>query len=137
MQRRKNVQPDKLGVGSGGFSGHILADLAAFQLPVGSHRPLPRDIGKAAVNAHIAKRPDWRGGVARQGQTEPGQTVVKHGVTIASPLNLPATMPEHASELYSKNITSLLELLIKDGALAPDFSDEVVAASCVTREVQN
>ena len=66
--------------------------------------------------------------------TEPGQTVVKHGVTIASPLNLPATMPEHASELYAKNITALLELLIKDGILAPDFDDEVVAASCVTRE---
>ncbi|MGI9164306.1 MAG: Re/Si-specific NAD(P)(+) transhydrogenase subunit alpha [Mycobacterium sp.] len=65
--------------------------------------------------------------------TEPGQTVVKHGVTIASPLNLPSTMPEHASELYSKNLTSLLELLIKDGALAPDFEDEVVSASCVTR----
>jgi NAD(P) transhydrogenase subunit alpha len=65
--------------------------------------------------------------------TEPGQTVVKHDVTIASPLNLPATMPEHASELYSKNITALLELLIKDGTLAPDFADEVVAAACVTR----
>jgi NAD(P) transhydrogenase subunit alpha len=67
--------------------------------------------------------------------TEPGKTVVKHGVTIASPLNLPATMPEHASELYAKNITSLLELLITDGALAPDFDDEVLSASCVTREV--
>jgi NAD(P) transhydrogenase subunit alpha len=65
--------------------------------------------------------------------TEPGRTVVKHGVTIAAPLNLPATMPEHASELYSKNITALLELLIKDGALAPDFEDQVVAESCVTR----
>ena len=65
--------------------------------------------------------------------TEPGQTVVKHGVTIASPLNLPATMPEHASELYSKNITALLDLLITDGALAPDFDDEVIAESCVTR----
>jgi NAD(P) transhydrogenase subunit alpha len=65
--------------------------------------------------------------------TEPGQTVVKHGVTIASPLNLPATMPEHASELYAKNVSALLELLITDGALAPDFGDEVVAASCVTR----
>jgi len=65
--------------------------------------------------------------------TEPGRTVVKHGVTIAAPLNLPATMPEHASELYSKNITALLELLVKDGALAPDFEDEVVVASCVTR----
>lgn len=66
--------------------------------------------------------------------TEPGQTVVKHDVTIAAPLNLPATMPEHASELYSKNITALLELLIKDGKLAPDFDDEVVAAACVTRK---
>lgn len=66
--------------------------------------------------------------------TEPGATVVKHDVTIASPLNLPATMPEHASELYSKNITALLELLITDGKLAPDFDDEVVAEACVTRK---
>jgi len=66
--------------------------------------------------------------------TEPGQTVVKHDVTIAAPLNLPATMPEHASELYSKNITALLDLLIKDGELAPDFDDEVIAVSCVTRK---
>ncbi len=65
--------------------------------------------------------------------TEPGQTVVRHGVTIASPLNLPATMPEHASELYSKNITALLELTITDGTLAPDFDDEVIAESCVAR----
>ncbi|HYB38667.1 MAG TPA: NAD(P) transhydrogenase subunit alpha [Mycobacterium sp.] len=65
--------------------------------------------------------------------SEPGRTVVKHGVTIAAPLNLPASMPEHASELYSKNITALLDLLIKDGKLAPDFDDEVVAAACVTR----
>jgi NAD(P) transhydrogenase subunit alpha len=64
--------------------------------------------------------------------TEPGRVVVKHGVTIAAPLNLPATMPEHASELYSKNITALLELLISDGKLAPNFDDEVVAAACVT-----
>jgi NAD(P) transhydrogenase subunit alpha len=42
-------------------------------------------------------------------------------------------MPEHASELYSKNITALLELLITDGKLAPDFDDEVVADACVTR----
>ncbi len=65
--------------------------------------------------------------------TEPGLTVIRHDVTIASPLNLPATMPEHASELYSKNVTALLELLVKDGELAPDFDDEVIAAACVTR----
>jgi NAD(P) transhydrogenase subunit alpha len=66
--------------------------------------------------------------------TEPGEVVVKHDVTIASPLNLPATMPEHASELYSRNVSSLLELMLDDeGALAPDFGDEVLAKSCVTR----
>jgi H+-translocating NAD(P) transhydrogenase subunit alpha len=65
--------------------------------------------------------------------TEPGKTIVRHDVTIASPLNLPATMPEHASELYAKNITALLDLLIKDGKLEPDFEDEVIAQSCVTR----
>jgi NAD(P) transhydrogenase subunit alpha len=43
-------------------------------------------------------------------------------------------MPEHASELYSKNITALLDLLVTDGTLAPDFDDEVIADSCVTRE---
>ncbi|MBV8350340.1 MAG: Re/Si-specific NAD(P)(+) transhydrogenase subunit alpha [Mycolicibacterium sp.] len=66
--------------------------------------------------------------------TEPGKTVIKHDVTISAPANLPATMPEHASELYAKNITALLELLIHDGALAPDFTDEVIAAACVTRQ---
>ena len=66
--------------------------------------------------------------------TEPGETVVRHDVTIVSPLNLPAAMPEHASELYARNITSLLELMLADGELTPDFSDEVLARSCVTRE---
>ena len=68
--------------------------------------------------------------------TEPGKIVVKHDVTIASPLNLPATMPEHASELYARNVWSLLELMVKDGRLAPDFTDEVLAKSCVTRTTE-
>jgi NAD(P) transhydrogenase subunit alpha len=66
--------------------------------------------------------------------TEPGQIVVKHDVTIASPLNLPATMPEHASELYARNVFALLQLMVHDGAVAPDFSDEVLAKSCTTRD---
>jgi NAD(P) transhydrogenase subunit alpha len=68
--------------------------------------------------------------------TEPGQTVVKHNVTIVSPLNLPATMPEHASALYARNLQALIELLADDesGALAPDFEDEVIAGACVIRD---
>ena len=54
--------------------------------------------------------------------TEPGETVVRHGVTIASPLNLPATMPEHASELYAQeHHRAAGAMLITDGELAPDF----------------
>jgi NAD(P) transhydrogenase subunit alpha len=67
--------------------------------------------------------------------TEPGQTVVKHDVTIVSPLNLPATMPEHASQLYARNVLSLVELMLDDeGNLALDFDDEIIAGACVTAE---
>jgi NAD(P) transhydrogenase subunit alpha len=70
--------------------------------------------------------------------TEPGQTVVKHGVTIVGPVNLPATMPVHASQLYAKNITELLKLLVtKDGKLNLDFTDEIIKAACLTHDGQN
>jgi NAD(P) transhydrogenase subunit alpha len=66
--------------------------------------------------------------------TEPGQVAVKHDVTIVSPLNLPATMPEHASALYARNVQALLDLMTgEDGALAPDFEDEVIAGACVVK----
>jgi NAD(P) transhydrogenase subunit alpha len=98
-------------------------------------RPAPRLVTAAAVEGMkpgsvVVDLAGETGGNCEL--TEPGRTVVKHDVTIASPLNLPATMPEHASELYSKNITALLELLIKDSKLEPDFGDEVVAAALVT-----
>ena len=66
--------------------------------------------------------------------TEPGQTVVKEDVTIAAPLNLPATMPEHASQLYARNVQSLLELMVDEGALTLDFEDEIIAGACITRD---
>jgi NAD(P) transhydrogenase subunit alpha len=67
--------------------------------------------------------------------TEPGQTVVKEGVTIVGPLNLPASMPDHASSLYARNIMSLLDLLTgEEGQLELNFDDEVVAGACITRE---
>jgi proton-translocating NAD(P)+ transhydrogenase subunit alpha len=66
--------------------------------------------------------------------SEPGETVVKHDVTIAAPLNVPSTMAEHASQLYARNIQSLLELMTNDeGALELDFEDEIIAGACVTR----
>jgi H+-translocating NAD(P) transhydrogenase subunit alpha len=66
--------------------------------------------------------------------SEPGETVVKHDVTIAAPLNLPATMAEHASQLYARNIQSLLELMTnEEGALELDFDDEIIAGACLAR----
>ena len=50
--------------------------------------------------------------------TQPGQTIVEHDVTIAAPLNLPSDMPDHSSQLYARNIMSLLELMAgEEGAL--------------------
>jgi proton-translocating NAD(P)+ transhydrogenase subunit alpha len=63
-------------------------------------------------------------------------TVERDGVTILAPTNLPATIPVHASQLYSRNLTSFLSLLIKDGQLRIDMNDDVVGPSCVTHEGQ-
>ena len=129
-EEERAQQQKKLEQAIGGFDVVITTALVP-------GRPAPRLVTAAAVEGMkpgsvVVDLAGETGGNCEL--TEPGQTVVKHGVTIASPLNLPATMPEHASELYSKNLTSLLELLIKDGVLAPDFGDEVIAASCVTRD---
>jgi NAD(P) transhydrogenase subunit alpha len=64
--------------------------------------------------------------------TEAGVEVQWNGVTIIGPVNLPSTMPVHASELYSKNISALLKLMIKDGELNLDFEDDIIAGACVT-----
>ena len=61
-------------------------------------------------------------------------TVERDGVTILAPTNLPATVPVHASQLYSRNLTSFLSLLIKDGQLQIDMNDDVVGPSCVTHK---
>ena len=67
--------------------------------------------------------------------TEAGQTVVRHDVKILGPLNVPSTMAEHASQLYARNIESLLGLMISDeGELSLDFDDEVIAGACITRD---
>lgn len=64
--------------------------------------------------------------------TEPGQVTTAHDVTIVSPLNLPAEMPDHASELYARNVVELLELIVDtDGKLTLDAGDEIIAKSCV------
>jgi len=68
--------------------------------------------------------------------SKPDEVVERNGVTILSPTNLAATVPVHASQLYSRNVTSFLSLLIKDGELSIDMNDDVVGPSCVTHQGQ-
>jgi NAD(P) transhydrogenase subunit alpha len=64
--------------------------------------------------------------------TKPGETIVEHDVTIISPLNLPSQMPESSSMMYARNVQALVDLMVDDeGNLALDWSDEVIAKSCV------
>ncbi len=76
--------------------------------------------------------------------TEPGETVIRHDVKIVAPLNLPASMAEHSSQLFARNVQALLDLLVvkkedpahPDGELELnlDFEDEIIAGACVVRE---
>jgi NAD(P) transhydrogenase subunit alpha len=67
---------------------------------------------------------------------KPGETyTTEGGVIIAAPLNLPSRMAQHASQLYARNVQSLLELMTgEDGALKLDFDDEVIMGACVARD---
>ena len=64
--------------------------------------------------------------------TRPDETVVQNGVTILGPTNMASTIPYHASQMFSKNISNLLKLLVKDGELAVDMEDEIIAGTLET-----
>jgi H+-translocating NAD(P) transhydrogenase subunit alpha len=66
--------------------------------------------------------------------TQPGEEVVREGVTIVGLLNLPSEMPYHASQLYARNVQALLNHLAPEGTLVLDFDDEITAGACVTRK---
>jgi NAD(P) transhydrogenase subunit alpha len=65
--------------------------------------------------------------------TRAGETVVEHGVTILGAVNLAATVPLHASQMYGRNVLTLLQhLLPKEGPLTLDMADEIVGPMAVT-----
>ena len=68
--------------------------------------------------------------------TRPGEIVEANGVTIIGLLNLPSSMPTHASQLYARNVTALLEHLAPGGELTLDWDDEITAGTCVTRPAE-
>jgi NAD(P) transhydrogenase subunit alpha len=66
--------------------------------------------------------------------THPGATIVHNGIAILGPMNLASLAPYHASQMLAANLSSLLKILIKDGALAIDRNDEIVREALVTHE---
>jgi NAD(P) transhydrogenase subunit alpha len=64
--------------------------------------------------------------------THPGETIVHRGISILGPLNLPSSVPFHASQMYGANLTAFLKLLIKKGELAVDREDEIIRETLVT-----
>jgi len=108
-------------------------------------RPAPRLVTEEAV---VGMKPgsvivDMAGEAGGNCElTVPGETVVRHGVKIVSPLNLPASMAEHSSQLFARNVQALLELMIKapeggnpgEPTLELDFDDEIISGACITRD---
>jgi NAD(P) transhydrogenase subunit alpha len=66
--------------------------------------------------------------------TEPGQEVVKHEVVIIGPINLPSTVPFHASQMYARTVTNFLVHLLKDGKVHLDLDDELTRGPLVTHQ---
>ena len=105
-------------------------------------RPAPKLVSREAVEgmkpgAVIVDMAGEAGGNCEL--SEPGETITTdNGVVIAAPLNLPSQMAEHASQLYAKNVQSLLELMTdkESNALALDFDDEIIKGACITRDGQ-
>ena len=67
--------------------------------------------------------------------TKPGETIVENGVTVIGPVNLPATVPNHSSQMYGRNIVTFLKnMMTKEGALNIDLNDEITRDSLVVRD---
>ena len=75
-----------------------------------------------------------RGGNCELSQAD--QTVVEHGVTILGPTNLPSEVPQHASQMYAKNLVTFLLLLTKEGKLDIDLKDEIVRDTLAAKDGQ-
>ena len=88
-------------------------------------------VGRMAPGSVVVDLAAERGGNCEL--TEAGETVVRHGVTILGPMNLPSTIPYHASQMYAKNLITLLLHLVKDGELTLDTGDEIVHDTLVTQ----
>ena len=102
-------------------------------------RPAPRLITEAMVQgmkpgAVIVDLAAETGGNCAL--TRAGEAVDVGGVKVLGPVNLPATMPLHASQMFSRNVSTFILRFLKEGAFAPDLNDEIAGPMCVTHDGQ-
>ncbi|MEZ5542316.1 MAG: Re/Si-specific NAD(P)(+) transhydrogenase subunit alpha [Pseudomonadota bacterium] len=140
-------------VGAGGYARELTAEEKAQEMEIlAEHvaqadaiistagvpgRPAPKIITTAMVEqmkpgAVIIDLAAYSGGNCEL--TIPGESFGHELVMIYGPLNVPAMMPVHASEMYAKNLYNFLSLIVHDGEIKPDWEDEIVAASVLTRD---
>jgi NAD(P) transhydrogenase subunit alpha len=89
-------------------------------------------VGKMATGSVIVDLAAERGGNCEL--TKPGETVVSGGVTILGPLDLPSEAPQHASQMYAKNISTFLLNLIKDKQVQINLDDEIIRDTLIGRD---
>ncbi|MEX2151456.1 MAG: NAD(P) transhydrogenase subunit alpha [Steroidobacteraceae bacterium] len=149
----KFVETGVVAEGTGGYARELTAEEKARQQEVLDSRIAAADcvITTAGVPGRPAPRIISRAAVERMKQgavivdllaegggncelTRLGETVEHNGVRIIGPVNLPATVAYHASDMYARNLLNFIKPAFKDGALAIDWDDEVFAASCVTHD---
>jgi NAD(P) transhydrogenase subunit alpha len=124
------------------LDSRIAASHAVISTAAVPGRSAPKIISKAAVErmaagAVIVDIAAEQGGNCEL--TRAGETVMHQGVTVVGPVNLPATLPYHASEMYARNLFNLLKPALPKGELAIDWKDEVFAGAVLTHagEIKN
>lgn len=144
---------EESGVGQGGYARELSADALERQREILSERVAAADVvittamvpGKQAprlLTAEMVARMqpgsvvvDLAGEAGGNCElSRPDEVVEASGVRIFAPTNLPSRMPRDASQLYARNVFEVVQLLVREGKLAPDFSDEIVAAMRWTHE---
>ena len=114
------------------YSAASAAWISPVESPACSGNPaIPHEmVARMADGSVIVDIAAERGGNCEA--TRAGETVEQGGVRILGPLNLPSTIPYHASQMYAKNIAAFLKYLVKDGKLSLNLEDEIVRETLVT-----
>ncbi len=131
----REATPEELKRQQEGLNDHIASADVVITTALVPGRPAPKMIPASAIERmrHGSVIVDLAAETGGNSElTVPGEVVTQHGVTIIGTLNLPATLPVHASQMYGRVITNFLDLLVKDGEVNLNFEDEIIAGMAIT-----